>query len=130
MEKVLRALAFLYGVCLAIGEAVINWGHWQYAPLWIVDYIVVFWLIYGALIKDGLKSAKILLGGWSFSLGVMYMALAVSTAPEFIEQESRSVTLYFLNMLLILMSLVGLVLSYITLKNHEGRVNHGINVSP
>lgn len=34
-----RRFALVFAIALGIGEAVINWGHWQYAPLWIVDYI-------------------------------------------------------------------------------------------
>ena len=30
-----------------IGEAAINWGDWQWWPLWVVDYVCVVWLLAG-----------------------------------------------------------------------------------
>src|SRR5262245_31173498 len=42
-----RYLALAYAIGLAIGEAVINSSqeHWQYAPLWIIDYVIVAYLV-------------------------------------------------------------------------------------
>ncbi|MEY3123206.1 MAG: hypothetical protein RI993_2031 [Pseudomonadota bacterium] len=59
-----RYSALVFGIGLGIGETVINWGHWQFAPLWIVDYIVVAWLFLG-FIKTRLgRNIEILLSGW------------------------------------------------------------------
>jgi hypothetical protein len=74
------ALAFAVG--LAIGEAVINWGHWQYAPLWIVDYIIVAWLLWGFFSTRRGKNVHILISAWAFTAGVFYMALFVNLDPQ------------------------------------------------
>ena len=76
-----RYLALLFAIGLGIGEAVINWGHWQYAPLWIVDYIIVAWLIWGFFKTRSGGHAYVLLSGWAFTAGVFYMALFVSLDP-------------------------------------------------
>jgi uncharacterized membrane protein len=41
-----RYLALVFAIVLAIVEAVLNSSreHWQYAPLWIIDYIIVAYL--------------------------------------------------------------------------------------
>lgn len=77
-----RYLALLFAAGLAIGEAVINWGNWQYAPLWIVDYIIVAWLILGFVKTRHGDNLHILLAGWAFTAGVFYMALFVSLDPQ------------------------------------------------
>ncbi len=74
------ALAFAIG--LGIGEAVINWGHWQYAPLWIVDYVIVVWLLWAFVQTRNGHHVHVLLAGWTFAAGVFYMALFVSLDPE------------------------------------------------
>ena len=33
-------MAIVFSVVLAIVETYLNWGDWQYAPLWIVDYMI------------------------------------------------------------------------------------------
>ncbi len=47
--KACRYLALAYAIGLAIGEAVLNSSqeHWQYAPLWIIDYVIVAYLLVG-----------------------------------------------------------------------------------
>jgi hypothetical protein len=74
------ALAFAIG--LAIGEAAVNWGRWQYAPLWVVDYIIVSWLLWGFWSTRTGSNIHILLSGWTFTAGVFYMALFVQLDPE------------------------------------------------
>jgi hypothetical protein len=73
-----RYLALLFAIGLAIGEAVINWGNWQYAPLWIVDYIIAAWLILGFVKTRHGSAIHVLLSGWAFTAGVFYMALFLS----------------------------------------------------
>ena len=77
-----RYIALVFATGLGIGEAVMNWGHWQYAPLWIVDYIIVAWLIWGFLATRGANGVHVLLGAWAFTAGVFYMAFFASLDPE------------------------------------------------
>ena len=81
MLQLSRYLALLFAIGLGIGEAVINWGHWQYAPLWIVDYVIVAWLAYGFFATRQRRDVHVLLAGWAFTAGVFYMALFVSLDP-------------------------------------------------
>jgi hypothetical protein len=110
VTKINKTLAFLYAAGLGIGEAVINWGHWQYAALWIVDYMIVVWLLVGAFKKE--NAASVLKGAWSFAFGVMYMALAVVTDPAQREMMEIPAVLKALIGLLMALSIVGVVLSF------------------
>lgn len=76
-----RYTALLFAIGLAIGEAVINWGDWQYAPLWIVDYVCVAWLLAGFWQTRQGTHLWVLISGWAFTAGVFYMALFVSMEP-------------------------------------------------
>ena len=72
----------IFAVGLGIGEAVINWGHWQFAPLWIVDYVIVVWLVAGFYKTRAGHSLAVLISWWAFTAGVFYMALFISLDPE------------------------------------------------
>jgi len=74
IKKINLIIATLYSISLAIVETLLNWGDWQYAPLWIVDYLIVIILLLGVFVCKEFQQ-KVLLLGWSFSAGVMYMAL-------------------------------------------------------
>jgi hypothetical protein len=45
IKKINLIIATLYSIMLGIVEAMLNWGDWQYAPLWIVDYLIVIILL-------------------------------------------------------------------------------------
>ncbi len=112
MVKANRILAITYALFLGIAETSMNWGNWQYAPLWIVDYFVVAWLLYGGLVKDSKKSSLTLIGGWSFSLAMMYMAIAIMTDPENANGQEIPSEILISIMLFISISIAGLILSY------------------
>jgi hypothetical protein len=76
-----RLIAVLFAIGLGIGEAVINWGRWQYAPLWIVDYVIVAWLLWAVVSTRTGQSVHLLLAAWAFTSGVFYMALFTSLVP-------------------------------------------------
>lgn len=103
-----KTLAFLFAIGLGIGETIINW-QWQYAPLWIVDYVIVFWLLIGAFNKE--NATLILKGAWSFALGVMYMALAIVTDPAQATMQVPTVIKVLIG-LLVALSFLGVVLSF------------------
>jgi hypothetical protein len=77
-----RYIAVLFAIGLGIGEAVINWGRWQYAPLWIVDYVIVAWLLYAFVSTRAGQRIHLLLAAWAFTAGVFYMALFISLDPQ------------------------------------------------
>lgn len=96
-----RYLALLFAVGLGIGEAVINWGDWQFAPLWIVDYIIVLWLLVGFFMARRAGSAHVLTSGWAFTAGVFYMALFISLDPALSSHmETDPVLLTLIGMML------------------------------
>ena len=116
-SKVNKVLATLFAIGLGIGEAVMNWGNWQYAPLWIVDYMIVIVLLVGAFQASTEKSASILKASWAFSFGVMYMALFVTIDPDKEKYYNASPIILYLIGLLIMLSVIGIVLSILTEKS-------------
>jgi len=111
-----RILAISYAVGLGIGETALNWGNWQYAPLWIVDYMIVAALLYGALQPSIEKSASILKAAWSFAFGVMYMALFISIDPAMMVFFEAPDVIIMLMALLVSLSVVGFILAILTEK--------------
>ena len=116
-SKVNKVLATLFAIGLGIGEAVMNWGNWQYAPLWIVDYMIVIVLLVGAFQASTEKSASILKASWAFSFGVMYMALFVTIDPDKEKYYNASPIILYLIGSLIILSVIGIVLSILTEKS-------------
>lgn len=102
-----RYLALLFAIGLGIGEAVINWGHWQYAPLWIVDYIIVAWLIWAFFKTRSGGHVYALLSGWAFTAGIFYMALFVSLDPAIPAPMRAPTVLLFLMGLMLGVSIAG-----------------------
>jgi hypothetical protein len=76
--KYTRYTALLFAIGLAIGEAAINWGNWQWWPLWVVDYVIVVALLYGFLVARNPARAHVLTTAWAFTLGIFYMALFIT----------------------------------------------------
>ena len=116
-SKVNKILASVFAIGLGVGEAVMNWGNWQYAPLWIVDYMIVIALLIGVFQVSIRKSASSLKASWAFSFGVMYMALFVTIDPDKEKYYNASPTTLYLIGLLITLSVIGIVLSVLTEKS-------------
>ncbi|MFN0110420.1 MAG: hypothetical protein ACKVZH_16315 [Blastocatellia bacterium] len=105
-----RWLALIFAIGLGIGEAVINWGNWQYAPLWIVDYVIVAWLLVGFFQTRQRSEVTVLASGWAFTAGVFYLALFVGLSPEWLKcQPERNSTLEFLIGLMLALAVFGFV---------------------
>lgn len=103
-----RWLALIFAVGLGIGEAVINWGNWQYAPLWIVDYVIVVWLLAGFYHTRRSADVMMLASGWAFTAGVFYMALFIGLSPEWLRcNPDESPTLRVLIGLMLGIALIG-----------------------
>ena len=111
IKKINLIIATVYSIVLAISEALLNWGDWQYAPLWIVDYLIVIILLLGVFVYKE-NQRKVLLLGWSFSSGVMYMALFINLEPSSTLTPFNSNILYSIALALTV-SLVGVVLTII-----------------
>jgi hypothetical protein len=84
-----RYLALGFAVVLAVVEALLNIGRpgpdWQYAPLWIIDYVIVGTLLMGFWLtrRPGHPTGvAVLIVGWALAAGVFYMALFMSLDPE------------------------------------------------
>ena len=56
-----------FAVLLAVGEAVRNWGDWQWWPFWLVDYITAGLLFFGGryALKESDRTARES-AGWCF----------------------------------------------------------------
>ena len=102
-----RYLALLFAIGLAIGETIITWGHWQFAPLWMIDYLVAVVLLY-AYYKTGKgKQVYTLLAGWAFSAGVFYMDLFVNLDPNLPTSLRPGAVVMALIVLVLVLSLIG-----------------------
>lgn len=118
-----RYSALVFAIGLGIGEAAINWGHWQYAPLWIVDYIIVGWLLW-AFFKTRLgQNVHVLLGGWAFTAGIFYMAFFASLDPATASLVSLDRVLLILIGLMLAVSVIGFLCALFTI--HAQRVAVG-----
>ena len=79
-----RWLALVFAVSLAIAEAVINESqpHWQYAPLWIIDYAISASLLAGFWLTRRGRWIPVLMAAYALALGVFYMAFFLHFDPE------------------------------------------------
>ena len=119
VKKINLIVATLYSIILAIVEAILNWGDWQYAPLWIVDYLIVIILLSSVFVfKKNIQRLMLLLG-WAFSAGVMYMVLFINLEPIPTAVASPNIEgkLPLVGLALIV-SIVGIVLTIIDSKNN------------
>lgn len=119
-----RYTALLFAVGLGIGEAVINWGHWQFAPLWIVDYVCVAWLLAGFYKTRSQavsrQSIAVLTSAWAFTAGVFYMALFISLDPEVAKYNiGAGGTILILIELMLVIAALGVVTSFLALRKSK-----------
>ena len=119
VKKINLIIASLFSIILAIVEVMLNWGDWQYAPLWIVDYIIVIILLSAVFVfKENIQRLMLLLG-WAFSAGVMYMVLFINLEPIPTTIASSNVEgILPLVGLALIVSIVGIVLTIIDSKNN------------
>jgi hypothetical protein len=107
-----RYLALAYAVGLAVGEAVINSSrdHWQYAPLWVIDYVIVAYLVAGFWVTRRGRHIPVLMSAYALSAGVMYLAFFLNLDPEWPESVVRASGVMLALLGLVLgVSVVGLV---------------------
>ena len=102
-----RYLALLFAIGLAIGETVISWGHWQFAPLWIIDYLTAIFLLYAFYQTRKAGHVYALLAAWAFSAGVFYMDLFINLDPQLPANLRPTSTVMALIVLVLVLSLIG-----------------------
>ncbi|MEM7360450.1 MAG: hypothetical protein AAF431_15240 [Pseudomonadota bacterium] len=123
MLQVSRYLALLFAIVLAVAEFMINQARpeWQYAPLWIIDYIIVLTLLGSFAMTRAGKHIGLLLSAWSLCGGVMYMAYFVSVEPDnlaTIPMDDRG--LIQLIGLALVVSVIGIVTAKLALLKQDG----------
>lgn len=74
--KVFGVLTLLTGVGLALVETWLNWGDWQWAPFFVVDFVAAVLLVAaGALAIRGNRFAgAMLMAAWYFCVGMVWMS--------------------------------------------------------
>ena len=79
-----RYLALVYAISLGIAEAAIHTaqGQWQYAPMWIIDYVIAGYLLVGFWATRRGRAVPVLMSAYALSAGVMYMAFFLDFDPE------------------------------------------------
>lgn len=71
-------LALAFGTFLAVAEVVHNGGTVQWWPFWVVDYIAVGLLLWGAaavLWKPSARGLPVLTAAWGFTCAMFWMSL-------------------------------------------------------
>lgn len=115
-----RYLALLFALGLAIGETIISWGNWQFAPLWIVDYLMVLWLLYAYYKTRQSEHANTLLAAWAFALGVFYMDLFVYADPQIPAHVRPAPVVMALIVLCLVISLIGFFSALFAVRAQRG----------
>jgi hypothetical protein len=114
-----RYLALLYAIGLAIGETIISWGNWQFAPLWIVDYLMVICLLYAFYATRNGENLHTLLAAWAFTLGVFYMDLFMNLDPQLSHPMKPGPVVMALIVLVLVLSLVGFFTALLAIKARQ-----------
>jgi len=106
-----RFLALAYAIGLAIGETVLNSAkdQWQYAPLWIIDYLIVAYLLIGFWANRRGRQIPVLMSAYALSAGVMYIAFFVNFDPELPDSARGDALVMTLIGLVLGISVIGLV---------------------
>jgi hypothetical protein len=117
---VARYLALLFAIGLGIGETIVSWGHWQFAPLWMVDYLMVIWLLYAYYKTRQSEHSYTLLAAWAFTLGVFYMDLFVYADPQIPAHVRPAPVVMALIVLCLVISLVGFFSALLANRAQQG----------
>ncbi len=92
MIRLSAILAIAFGIVLAIGLTVFNWGDWQAWPLWSVGYLSAGVLVWGGLRTISHGSSRLLSAAWGFAAGIIYMGLTSELSlPGGTVAESRMI---------------------------------------
>ncbi len=121
--KACRFLALAYAIGLAIGEAVINStkDQWQYAPMWMIAYLIVAYLLIGFRVTRQGQYVPILMSAYALSTGVTYIMFFLGLDPDVPDAARLSGILRALVGLVFAISLLGLVGTTIVCLRQEMR---------
>ena len=67
-------VAIVFGLVLAAGEVMRNWGDWQWWPFWLVDYIAAALLIFGGQRALNTGTVRWLTGAWGWTAAMAWMS--------------------------------------------------------
>ena len=85
MIKLSAILAIVFGIILAVGEVLRNWGDWQWWPFWLVDYVAAALLIFGGQRALNTGTVRWLTGAWGWTAAMFWMSFF-----SHVEQLSRN----------------------------------------
>ena len=74
MIKISAYMALAFAAWLAVTEIIRNWGDWQWAPFWIVDYMAAALLAFGGQRALRRGTVRWLTGAWGFTAAMFYMS--------------------------------------------------------
>jgi uncharacterized membrane protein required for colicin V production len=74
MTTISAWLAIIFGLALAVLEAVRNWGDWQWWPFWVVDYVAASLLVVGGMLSLRRGVDHWLTAGWGFACAMFWMS--------------------------------------------------------
>ena len=116
-----RYLALLFAVGLAIGETIISWGNWQFAPLFIIDYLTAAFLLYAYFKTRDAKHLPLLLAAWAFSAGVFYMDLFINLDPQLSHPMKPGPVVMGLIVFVFVLSLIGFFTALLAIRANTPR---------
>jgi hypothetical protein len=122
-----RYLALVYAVGLAVGETVLNTalGQWHYAPMWVIDYAIVAYLVAGFWLTRHGRYLPILMSAFALSAGVMYIAFFLHFDPDLPEANrgtGLSASLIGLTLAVSVLGLAGTTAAWV-FKERAGQTN-------
>jgi|CXWL01.1.fsa_nt_gi hypothetical protein len=76
--KIAVWLGITTGTVLAVAETLINWGNWQWWPLWLIDYVAATGMIAGGLMarRGRAQGQMVLASGFAFTFAMSWMVIA------------------------------------------------------
>jgi len=123
MKKSSAYLAIAFGLFLAIGEAVRNWGDWQYWPFWLVDYIAAVLLVAGAIwtLRERKGASSLLAGAWGFTSAMFYMSFwsHIASLDQPVDGNIEQTPLTIIIGILWSITIVGFVLSLVAARRED-----------
>lgn len=118
-----RYIALAFAIGLGIGVAVINCSQeqWKYAPMWIIDYLIVAYLLVGFWVTRRGRYVPILMSAYALSTGVMYIVFFQCLDPDLPEAARPHRVFVNLVGLVLGISVTGLVGTTMVELRQDGR---------
>ncbi|MGU3654529.1 hypothetical protein [Mycolicibacterium sp. A43C] len=112
-------LAVAFGALLAVLEIVRNWGHWQWWPFWVVDYVAASLLLCGGIAALTKRGAAWLAAGWGFTCALFWGSFFghYENAREGIVTEPNEETLTVMIGIMFAITIGGLVVTLVGLRS-------------